>query len=96
MRDYTKVFSGKFFTCDRCGRTYSFSNAYLTVKIGETYTRADGTREVAECDLCRGCAGQTEKFLPGVEARLQAEIALIDANRQREVVDCLKRDRGLT
>ncbi len=79
MKDFTKVFEGTFFRCDRCGQEYSFSGAYLTVSKGQEYRPARGELTVAPCDLCRDCAGQTEKFAPGAEALLQGEIAAIDA-----------------
>jgi len=79
MRDFTKVFEGTFFRCDRCGQEYSFSGAFLSVSAGQEYRPAGGELTVAPCDLCRDCAGQTAKFEVGVEDALASEIAAIDA-----------------
>lgn len=74
-----KVLDGTYFKCDRCGQEYTFSGSYLTVRAGHEYCPAGGELTVADCDLCRDCAGQTAKFAPGVETQLTTEIVAIDA-----------------
>jgi len=84
MRDYEKFMGGVFFICDRCGQEYTFSGSYLAPRKGDKYLPHDGKEIlVADCDLCRDCAGQTAKFAPGVQAQLDKEIAEIDAATQK-------------
>jgi len=68
-----------YFSCDFCGKTYNFSGSYLIARKGDQYRTAGGELLTAPCDLCRDCAGQTEKFAPGAEAQLQGDISVIDA-----------------
>ncbi len=75
------LFRDDYFVCDKCGRGYSFSNSFLTVRKGDEYRPLIngilGDLTVAECDLCRDCAGQSEKT-SGIAAHLETEIAAID------------------
>jgi len=63
MRNFNNVLSGVFFTCDDCGREFSFSQSFLTVPKGQKF-RPFGCNEIiiAEKDLCRFCAGQDKKL----------------------------------
>lgn len=72
-----------YFVCDRCGQKYDFSGSYLVVLKGQEFCPFEGELTIAECDLCRDCAGQTAKFEPDAEAQLQSVIAVIDAATQR-------------
>ena len=75
-----KVMEGTYFVCDKCGREYTFSGSYLTVRAGEKYfDPRDEQTHTAPCDLCRDCSGQNTKFAPGVQAQLEKEIAEIDS-----------------
>ena len=80
MKNYKNVIDGVFFCCDKCGKEYTFSNSYLVVVKGETYSSPLTGREkvVAEMDLCRDCSGMTLKFTPKEERKLVAAIEEID------------------
>lgn len=89
MINYKEHRTDKFFTCDKCGRGYSFISSYLTVSKGDKY-RPAGSDEIltASQDLCRDCAGQTPKFAPGVEAQMEAMAAKQTRIRlEREIQD---------
>lgn len=75
MYNYKEFRNEKFFICDKCGKGYSFVNAYLAVSKGDKYCTAYSDEIlIADQDLCRDCAGQTDKFPSGAEATLQVEI----------------------
>ncbi len=86
MKNYNNIMEGVFFRCDCCGKGYTFSQSFLSVSKGQTYTPHGGKQQIADCDLCRDCAGQAAKFDPEQIADLEREIEQIDKETRKEQI----------
>ena len=70
-------FGATFFTCDKCGQEYGWTNAYFSSSKGQEYF--DNSTEkivVADMDLCRDCNGVNARRTDN--GMIDAEIASLN------------------
>ncbi len=83
-----------YFVCDKCGRQYSFTQSWLSVKKGDVYCSplTNNQQEVASMDLCRDCSGMTAKLEQnGIdEAIINAGVAM----EEKGIQTCKKEARS--